>query len=90
MEENSLTETILRTAGLLFIVGVVVFLGWNEPLKYRFMSRAEIHALENPNRTPGGAWMWQRGDDGKLDRGAYNRTGGSRGQYGGGTNYWGR
>jgi hypothetical protein len=94
MEENSITETILRTGGLLLIVGVVVLLGWNEPLKYRFMSRAEIHALENPGPSGppprGGAWMWQRGDDGKLDRGAYNRTGGARGQYGGGASHWGR
>lgn len=82
MEENSLTETILRTTGLLLILSVVVLLGWNEPLKYRFMSREEIYALENPERENpnSGAWMWSKGS-GPLDKGAYNRTGGSRSNY---------
>ena len=78
MDENSLTETLLRTAGLVLILSVVVLLGWNEPLKYRFMSRAEIYALENPQpeNPNGGAWMWEK-SKGALDRGAYNRTGSS-------------
>ena len=80
MQEDSLTETILRTGGLLLVLGLIVLLGWNEPLKYRFMSRVEIYALENPPTTPGGTWMWQK-SKGTLDRGAYNGTRASRPSY---------
>ena len=58
-----------RIAGWLLyfaIVAALVFVGWHEPLRYRFLSRAEIHAIEHPAPpppTPGpvtpkpGAWM---------------------------------
>ena len=32
----------------LAIVGVILFVGWKEPLRYRFMSRAKIDAIEHP------------------------------------------
>ena len=32
----------------LAILGVVLFVGWKEPLRYRFMSRAQIDAIEHP------------------------------------------
>ena len=48
------------------IVATVIFIGWRQPLSYRFKSRAEVHALEHP-ATPApaptpvpprpGAWM---------------------------------
>ena len=32
----------------LAVLGVVLFVGWKEPLRYRFMSRAQIDAIEHP------------------------------------------
>ena len=32
----------------LAILGVILFVGWKEPLRYRFMSRAQIDAIEHP------------------------------------------
>ena len=32
----------------LAILGVILFVGWKEPLRYRFMSRAKIDAIEHP------------------------------------------
>ncbi len=53
----------------LAVVGGLIFVGWNEPLRYRFLSRAAIDAIENPPppptpppdptkaTPPPGAWM---------------------------------
>lgn len=86
--ETSITEHIFRTLVLLGILALVILLGWNEPLKYRFMSRAEIYALENPAQTKDNSWMWDQNRKSKLERGAYNKSGGVTG-YGAGA-YWGR
>lgn len=89
--ETSITEQIFRTLVLLGILAIIIILGWNEPLKYRFMSRAEIYAMENPTQTTPGAdksWMWDQSRRTKLDRGAYNRNSSVTG-YGAGA-YWGR
>lgn len=77
--ETSITEQIFRTLALLGVLAIVILLGWNEPLKYRFMSRAEIYALENPVRPvpapqANGSWMTNPGRRTQLDRGPYNRT----------------
>jgi hypothetical protein len=49
----------------ILIVGILA-LGWRQPLKYRFLSQAEIYELENPSTptpipvaspTP---WMWDK------------------------------
>lgn len=55
---------------LLFLIVVVALLaiGWRQPLRYRFMSAAEIEELENPpsaeptpEPTPASG-EWMRGD----------------------------
>jgi hypothetical protein len=33
-------------------VAVVLFIGWNEPIRYRFKSPAEIDAIEHPTPPP--------------------------------------
>ncbi len=62
----------------LLIVGAVLYTGWRQPISYRFMSAAEIYALEHPvdpvavaaaQATP---WMWDPNRKTKLDRGPYN------------------
>ena len=48
------------------IVAGLIFVGWREPLSYRFKSRAEIYAIEHPAPPPSvpkpvipptGAWV---------------------------------
>jgi hypothetical protein len=51
------------------IVAALIFVGWNEPLRYRFLTRAEIRNIEHPPppvtppppprpaTPPPGAWM---------------------------------
>jgi hypothetical protein len=60
----------------LFMV-VIVGAGWNEPLKYRFMSADKILALEQERATAfapaqprekSGAWMWDRDYRTALER----------------------
>ena len=51
----------------ILIVAAVLFVGWREPLRYRFLSRAEIQEIEHPPPPPTpppapatprpGAWM---------------------------------
>jgi len=54
------------------IVAAILFFGWRQPLRYRFMSRQEIYALEHPaTPSPGTPWMWDPARNTKLDRGAY-------------------
>jgi len=59
-------------AGL--IVSGILALGWRQPLKYRFLSQAEIRELENPTTptpipvaspTP---WMWDKSQKSRLER----------------------
>jgi hypothetical protein len=82
--ETSIAENIFRTLALAGIVALVLLLGWNEPLKYRFMSRADIYALENPPQAAPGSdttWMWDKSRQGKLDRSPYNRSSSSSSGY---------
>lgn len=30
------------------IIAVILFVGWKQPLRYRFMSKADIDAIEHP------------------------------------------
>ncbi|MCE9610288.1 MAG: hypothetical protein K8R23_08860 [Chthoniobacter sp.] len=67
---------------VLYVVALaaVIFLGWREPLKYRFMSRAEIEKIEHPAPPPTpppvtppptpvpGAWMKNAVPRTSLDR----------------------
>jgi hypothetical protein len=60
------------------VVGLIILailaLGWRQPLKYRFMSQAEIYEYENPSTptpipvaspTP---WMWDKARKSALER----------------------
>jgi hypothetical protein len=75
MKETNLTAEILH-AGVFLIVGAVVLLsGWNEPLRYLFMSQEEIVKEERalfvettPENRP--ALEWRPGGT-ALDRGPY-------------------
>jgi len=56
------------------LAATILFLGWRQPLRYRFMSQAEIYALEHPaTPRPGTPWMWDPARNTKLDRGTYGR-----------------
>ena len=49
--------SFLRFLVWLLVIGGLVKLGWDDPLRYCFMSKAEITAEENPplpERGPGG------------------------------------
>ncbi len=69
-------------------VAGVLYLGWNEPLRYRFMSRAEIDEIEHPKveveATPTpvpvkpGKWMWESNSGTGLDRPGQNPPSKSR------------
>jgi len=39
---------MLRTLVILLIVAAILFLGWREPLRDRFMNKAETHQEEPP------------------------------------------
>ncbi len=60
------------------VLAIVTFVGWREPLRYRFLSRAEIHAIEHPAPPPSpttppppkpGEWMNDPKRPTKLDDG---------------------
>ncbi|RYD76492.1 MAG: hypothetical protein EOP84_16795 [Verrucomicrobiaceae bacterium] len=72
--EMTLAEHVFRAFALAGVLALVLILGWNEPLKYRFMSRAEIYSLENPQQvTDDKSWMWEKKGR-RLEQGAYNRA----------------
>ena len=61
------------TVAGLIVIGILA-LGWRQPLKYRFLSQAEIRELENPTTptpvpvaspTP---WMWDKSQKSRLER----------------------
>jgi hypothetical protein len=63
-------DSIKFWSGACLVLGIIIFLGWREPLRYRLMSRAEIEAEERaimagPDPTP--HWMWAPGRRTKLD-----------------------
>ena len=73
-----MTSHVLDNIKFFSVVGVVIaailIVGWRQPIRYRFMSRAEIEALERPpsmaSPTP---WMWDKSRSTTLDRPAYHR-----------------
>lgn len=71
---DSFARHLLFWACFAVLVAAILFLGWRQPLRYRFMSRQEIYALEHPATPPPGTpWMWDPARNTKLDRGAYGR-----------------
>jgi hypothetical protein len=63
---------------LIILVTLILMIGWNQPLSYRFMAEGEIKVAEEgaatPTPTPApGSWMWDRERATKLDRGDYGR-----------------
>ena len=67
------------------IVAALIFVGWHEPLRYRFLSRATINEIEHPATPPPapkpvtpkpGAWMSDPTRT-KLDGGAGNNSRGT-------------
>ena len=78
MEARNVAARIGGWLAYLAVVAALVFVGWNEPLRYRFLSRAEIHAIEHPATPPPapkpvtpkpGAWMSEPTRTTKLDGG---------------------
>jgi len=61
------------------LVTAVLVIGWNQPLRYRFMSKDEIAAIHAPTPAPQrGEWMWNKEDRSTmLERGAYGRRTGT-------------
>ena len=66
------------------LIGALLLIGWRQPLRYRFMSKADIYALEHPTTptpiptriaqvTPAPPWMWDPSRRTPLDKGSYNR-----------------
>ena len=46
----SVLISLLRAVVFIIVLLVILIVGWNEPLRYRFMSRADILLVENPPR----------------------------------------
>ena len=49
--QESITASLFRLLILLLILAAIIFAGWNEPLRNRFLSRQEIEAF-NPEPAP--------------------------------------
>ena len=66
------------------VLAGLIFIGWNEPLHYRFLSRADIDKIEHPPPPPTpvpipkpatpkpGAWMSDPARTTRLDGGAHD------------------
>lgn len=50
--EESPAAKVIHLCVFLAIVGAILLIGWNEPLRYRFMSQQEIDAIERPTPPP--------------------------------------
>ena len=48
MDADPLDNPVRYWAIYFAILGVILFVGWKEPLRYRFLSRAQIDAIEHP------------------------------------------
>lgn len=79
--EESFFAKVIHAAIFIAICAGIVFLGWNEPLRYRFLSPQEIHAIENPPAPPAPAptpsWTDRRFQGSALDA-PPQRAGGMR------------
>jgi hypothetical protein len=76
MNRNEILETFIGTFVVCLIAGGIVWLGWNEPLSYRFMSQEDIAEREltlhppPPRRATMQEWSAQGT---ALDRAPYTR-----------------
>ncbi|HEX8295525.1 MAG TPA: hypothetical protein VF593_04455 [Chthoniobacteraceae bacterium] len=70
--------------GFAVVIGTVLFVGWEQPLSYRFMSPKDIETLENPPARvvaatpvpkPATPWMFSADRKTALDRAPYNPNG---------------
>ncbi|MEO8352550.1 MAG: hypothetical protein ABI680_12510 [Chthoniobacteraceae bacterium] len=81
-----MVDSFFKWVAYFAVVSGVIYLGWREPLRYRFMSRAEINKLEHPvvptprpqrvveaKPTPV-HWMWDENKKTLLEKDPYNRT----------------
>lgn len=77
MEETTSTK-VVHAVVFLAICFAILFIGWREPIRYRFMSADQIAAEYAPPRTPApvdpSAWMKDPRRKTSLDRGAYGRS----------------
>lgn len=86
--EETLFEKFAHLLVFLAICGLIVWVGWNEPLRSRFMSQSEIMASEHPVKpAPTPSWVENRYRGSRLDEPAQPATTGgggnrSRGFYG--------
>ena len=93
---RDMLDNFWKWLGYFLLISVVVFVGWKEPLRYRFMSKQEIEAYEHPAiatptprplakapppRTPAPNWMFDPDRRTKLDEGPYNRIESTRRYY---------
>lgn len=73
--KGSIAETIVGTLVTLGVAALIVWVGWKEPLRYRFMSQAQIDeeqfALIPQTQVESNQWS-PRGT--ALDRAPYRRT----------------
>ena len=81
MEDESIPSQIGKALVYFAVCGAVIFLGWNEPLSYRFKSAKEIRELEEaqhpvPSRTTTSMTDWIPGGT-SLDRAPYEVSKGS-------------
>ena len=58
--EESFVVKVIHAVVFIAICIAILFIGWNEPLRYRFMSSQEIAAIENPP-SPGLPPPWIEG-----------------------------
>ena len=81
MRDDTL-DSLKFFAVVAIVIAAILAVGWRQPLRYRFMSRADIEALENPPTpepaTPSTPWIYDSSRPTSLDRPAYQR--GSDGQ----------
>ena len=83
MEDDPLDSPNRFWTIYLAILAVILFVGWKQPLRYRFMSRAQIDAIEHPTTPvpatptprpaigaplPTPAWLWDPKRKNPLER----------------------
>jgi hypothetical protein len=55
--EETFSEKAFHALVFLGICGAIIFVGWNEPLRYRFMSSEAIVEQETPPEPPRTQWL---------------------------------
>lgn len=77
--QESITASLLRLLVLLLILAAIIFAGWNEPLRNRFVNPQELEAFTEPETEPvqDSNWMWEPGRT-AVDQGAYKSGSQSR------------